>query len=570
MFENFKQNTVDFLTERLKFPFYSREEAEQTMQVQTSQTAKPEQIESSYATYDPFSSYTSSQFGQQTVLAANKNELIRKWRESSYLPEVDTALEEIANEAIVFDEIEDVIALNLQDIELPETIKDKMEESFEKIMYLLDFNGRGDEIFKQWFIDGTLNCESVYSNDRIREGIQKIQLLSPFNFHQFVDQSTGQKKYYYGDSTANALQLKAKDMAAVFFDEQITSINSGQASMDRKFYVSHLNKAMKAINQLGLIEDALVIYRITRSPEKRAFYVATGNLPKPKAEEYMRSLIQKYRQKKVYNTELGTIENRNRSISILEDFWFPVGKDGQGTKVESIAGQSPNFTSFEDVDYFLNKVYKALNLPQNRRNPEARNTQGNTIDIEKDELKFFKFILKLRRRFNNLFVDLMKKDLLAQNVMSISDWNMVQEKIKFTYANSNEYSEIKNNQIVSMRVDAANGATALIDAGILSPEYIQENILRLTEEEILKIKQQNAARADSAEMSDSEFGPDYDVQRRPSGGGGGGMHAGPRPMHGTPPKGSPDGIETATPPSGAPTSTTHSSTGSKVPEAPKP
>lgn len=538
---NLLESINTFLPERLKFPFYSRKEADiQTTQHTSITVTKPEQIETAYAAYDPFASTTGYQYGSQTVFASNKNELIRKWRESSYLPEVDIAISEIANEAIVYDEIDDPVALNLNDVELPEAIKDKMQESFSKILYLLDFNERGDELFRQWYVDGTLNFEVIYDNDRIREGIQKLQLLSPFNFHQFIDPNTGQKKFFYSDVSNNGTtRQQMREPEQILYDEQISTINSGITSMDKKCYVSHLNKAMKAINQLTLIEDSLVIFRITRSPEKRAFYISTGNLPKSKAEEYMRSLITKYRQKKVYNTDLGIIEDKSKTVSILEDFWFPIDKNGNGSKVESIAGQTPNFGGFEDVDYFVGKVYKALNVPENRRNKDGRLTEGNNIDIEKDELKFFKFILKLRRKFNNLFVDLLKKDLIAQNVMTLEDWNTIQEKIKFTYANSNEYTEIKNNQVLGMRIDAANTATSLVEGGYLSIEYIQKKILRLTDEEIAEIKQQNAIAAAEAgtgedEFGDNDFGPDYNVRRRSPAPSSGGMGGGIKPPPGKP------------------------------------
>lgn len=518
----------NFLPERLKFPFYSRREADLGTTQQTSVTAtKPEHIETAYAAYDPFASTVGTGYGPLTVFASNKNELIRRWREASYLPEVDIAISEISNEAIVFDEVDDAITLNLNDVDIPEPIKEKMQESFNKILYLLDFNEQGDQLFHQWYVDSELNIEVIYDNDNIRDGIQKLQLLSPFNFNTFIDPVTGQKKYAYTEMNSNANRLKTQDQQYIFYDEQITHINSGKPSMDRKCYVSYLNKAMKAINQLSLIEDALVIYRITRSPEKRAFYINTGSLNKSKAEEYMRSMIQKYRQKKVYNTETGTIEDKSKSVSILEDIWFAMDKNGASSKVEPIAGAAPNFGGFEDVDYFVNKVYKSLGIPENRRNKDGRLTEGNNIDIEKDELKFFKHILKLRRRFNNLFVDLLKKDLIAQNVLSLEDWNIIQEKVKFTYANSNEYTEIKNNQILSMRMDAANTATGLVDAKYLSVEYVQEKILRLSDEEITKINQQNAMRAaEEAGMGGEEdFGmndfPDHEVRRRiqPSRGG---------------------------------------------------
>ena len=519
------KETINNLLEGLKFSFYSKREAELENPSDTTATATEREVESSYVMYDPFASYSSSQMGQQSVWSASKNEMIRKWREASYLPEVDLALNEIGNEAIIYDEIDDIISLNLNDLDVPDSIKDMMQEAFSKILFLLDFNERGDELFRQWYIDGVLNLEAIYSNDRIRKGIQKLQLLSPFSFTAFIDPVTKQKKYYYGEANTNLVNRNVSK-EKVFLDEQITSINSGQWSMDRKFPISFLNKAMKVINQLTNIEDALVIYRITRSPEKRAFYVATGKLNKSKAEEYMRSLISKYRQKRTYNLDTGAMEDKTRSISILEDYWFSVDANGGGTKVESIAGLSPNFTSFEDMDYFVNKVYKALNIPLNRRSSDARVQISTSIDTEKEELRFFKMIVKLRRRFNMMFTDLLKKELLAKDVFSIEDWALIQEKIKYIYANSNEYSEIKNNQVIDMRVSTANNALALVEPGLLSRQWIQENILRFTDEDINLIKKQRIEEAaDEQNEGGTEeeeightFGPDYSVNRRGAGG----------------------------------------------------
>lgn len=506
------------LVEKLKFPFYSKQEVEYDTHPESSLTAKVTEIDNGYTSYDPFASTTSSQFGQQVVYSSNKNEMIRRWRESSYLPEVDTAVNEIANEAIVYDEIDQPVTLNITNIEISDNIKEKMEESFQNILYMLDFNERGDELFKQWYNDGQLNLETVFDNDRMIEGIQKLVLLTPYNFNQYIDKESGTKRYYYGDNAdANSYRHKSPDK--IFYDEQITSINSGIWSMDKKFPLSYLNKAMKAINQLNLIEDSLVIYRITRSPEKRAWFIPTGDLPKAKAEEYLRSIMNKFRQKRIYNTETGSMENKNRSISVLEDAWFPISKDGISPRVETIAGSNPNFGDFSDVDYFLNKVYKALGVPQNRRVTDSRVTLGNTVDIEKDELKFFKYILKLRRKFNNLFVDLMKKDLLAKKVLSLEDWMIIQEKINFVYANSNEYSEVKHNQIISMKVESATSAVSLIETGILSKEYIQREILRMNDEDMAKVKQENDLAngiKQDEELSNNEFSDENDV--RPKGG----------------------------------------------------
>ena len=480
------------LFEKLKFNFYSNKEAEIISVPEISTTSVPEEQEMGQVGYDPFSSSVMN-INKAAELTNNKNEMIQKWRASSYQAKVDSALNEICSEAIVFDEIEPPIKINLTEIELPDTIKDTIEESFQNILYMLDFNKKGIELFRQWYVDGQLNFEVVYDNNRIRDGIKKIILLSPFNFNSYYDVKTGTTKYYFGDINSNKHKLQSDSKEdRVFLEEQITHINSGYWSMDRKFPISKLNKAMKPINQLNLIEDSLVLARITKATEKRAFYIPTGKLNKAQAEEYIRSVISRYRQKRVYNIDSGTVENRSRTISVLEDFFFPVGADGQGPRVENIAGTAPGFTSFEDVDMFVNEVYTALGVPLNRRNKDNRITQGNQIDIEKDELKFFKQIIQERRKFNELFVDLLKKDLLAKNVLKIQDWILIQEKINFIYSSSNEYSEIKNNQIITMRVEAANAATQLVDNGYYSKKWVQKNILRLTDEDIQEIDNDNA------------------------------------------------------------------------------
>jgi hypothetical protein len=500
--------SYNMLVERLKFPFYSGKEAEMRSAIDTSMTSEPENIEFSPLSYNPFGNISSTDFTNSTMFSFNRNELIRKWREVSYLPEVTMALREITNEAIVYDEIEDAIQINLADVELPDEIKEKIEDTFNKILYMLDFSRRGDELFKQWYVDGVLNVEVVYNNARLREGIKQLVLLSPYNFIEFVDETSGQKKYFYSDTGYYNPQAVLKDPSKLYTEEQITTINSGESSIDRKFPIGYLNPALKTINQLSNIEDTLVIARITRATEKRMFKIPIGKLPKSKAEEYMRSLIMKYRQKKIYNTDMGTIENKNRAISILEDFFFPTDAAGVGPTVETLPGQVQGFGTFEDVDYFVNKLYKALNIPTSRRAADSRSTIGNQIDIEKDELKFFKHILKMRRKFNNLFVDLLKKDLLAQNVLSLEDWHVIQEKVKFSYANSNEYSEIKQNQIIAMRVDSANSAMGLVEPGLLSKKYIQTKILRLTDEEIRDIEIEQGVE-EKPEGEEEDFSSDF-------------------------------------------------------------
>jgi hypothetical protein len=479
----------DGLVEALKRPFYSEREAFQDRHKHYTTLAKDSELENPYITYDPFGLYTTMHLGGANSQIITYGDMVKRWRDAAQLPEVDDALSEIVSEAIVFDEIEQVIELNLDDIELTENIKAKIQESFSRILYLLDFNERGDELFRQWYVDATLNFEVVYNNRKIQDGIQKLILLPPYDLQKFKNEQDSQIRWYINKhQTYNPIK-DLENAEITYFDEQITQISSGILSPDKKNYFSPLQKAMKAINQLYTIEDSMILMRISKSTEKRAFYIDTGNLPKTKAEEYLKQMINKYRQKKVYNTETGTVDNGQKSISLLEDFWFGVNKEGRGTKVENLPGISNNFTSFEDVEYFLDKVYNALNIPNTRRNKESRVTIGNALDIEQDELKFFKYIQKLRRRFNNLFVDLLKKDLISKKVMSLDDWNKIQEKIKFKYASSNEISMIKKAQINQIKIDGANAALSLIDpqSKILSPEWVQENILRLTDEEKEKI-----------------------------------------------------------------------------------
>lgn len=503
------------ITEELKRTFYSDREAFQDRHKNFTQITKEIDVESPYITYDPFSMYTNSfALGGSNSMPVNTNDYIRRWREASILPEVDEAVGEIASEAIVFDELDPAIDINLDEIELTENIKSKIRESFDRVLYLLDFNEKGEELFKQWYVDSTLNFECVYNNRKMKEGLQKLILLPPYDIMKYKNEQDSTIRWFINKhQTYNPLK-DLENAEITYFDEQITQINSGILSPDKKCYYSPIQKAMKSINQLYLLEDTLLIYRITRSTEKRMFNVDVGNLPKSKAEEYMKGLINKYRQKKVYNTETGTLENAAKSISILEDMWFPKRSDGRGTTVDTLQGSSTNFGGFDDIDYFVNKVYTALNIPTNRRSKENRITINPTIDIEKDEMKFFKYIQKLRRKFNNLFVDLLKKDLIARQVLSLDDWKKIQEKIKFNYASSNEISMIKKAQINEVKINGANNSLGLIEARILSGKYVQKNILRLSDEEIAEIEEQLLA------SGGNETQPDA-LGNEPTGGGAG-------------------------------------------------
>jgi len=477
----------------LKKPIYSDKKVSLDRMKDTTQISDPaKHQDSNYISYNGIFSYFSNKLSDQ-VANKTQNDLIVQTRKLSLNPEVDEALQEIIDEAIVYDEKDLTIELNLEEIEISDKIKTKMIDSFNRILFLLDFNQRGDEIFKQWYVDGIESFEVVYDNKSIKEGIQKLILLTPFNLYKVKDEN-GIIKYFYHDKPTYNLLKDLNDSSKTYAEDQISQITSGIYDSFQRVHLSPLHKAIKTANQLNLIEDSLIIFRITRSPEKRAFYIDTGNLPKSKAEEYVKSLMNRYRQKKIYDSTTGQIEDAPKKISIMEDYWFPISQTAQGqrgTKIETVQGLAPGFGSFEDVDYFVNKLYRALNVPVSRRNQEARLQFSGGVDIERDELKFFKYIMKLRRRFNQLFIDLLKKDLIAKGVFSIHDWGKIQEKIKFKYANSNEFSTIKKVQITMMKVDAGNAATPLMESGVLSKAYVQKNIMLLSEEDIKQIEKDN-------------------------------------------------------------------------------
>jgi len=485
------------LTEQLNKPIYSKEEADIENAKNLSTTSSEKDIESNYISYDPFSTYTNSALGDQNGGGfADRKELIGKWRKAIWNPEVDEAINEILSEAIVFDEQEKVVSLNLDDLDMPKKIKKKILDSFDHILFMLDFNRNGEDIFKKWYVDGQLNVEAIYDNKKIKEGIQKLRILSPFNIWKIKNEKTGEIKFILTDDRpSNNYAQNIKTSERIFDLEQITQIVSGLWSSDGKTPMSYLQKAIKSINQLNLLEDAVVIWHITRSPEKRVFYIDTGNLPKAKAEEYIKRLISKYRQKKVYNADSGSLESRSKSISILEDFWLPRNSAGRGTQIDTLAAQSGGMESMEHIEYFVNKIYKGLNIPRSRRDKENTTVINTGIDVEKDELKFFKFVLKLRRRFNNMFIDLIKKDLLAKKVVKLKEWEIIQEQIKFRYADNNPYSDIKKMQILELRMGIAANAIDMVENEFLSKTWIRREILKQTEEEIDQIKKELERRA---------------------------------------------------------------------------
>lgn len=438
----------------------------------------------------------------------NMNRLISLWRNMAQDPMIDDAIDEIINEFVVDNVTAKFIELNLDNVELSEKIKKQIFYSFDKIYNLLELDNYAYDIIKKFYVDGQLNVEVVYNEKSLKDGINELIICSPFNLVQFYNQDDEKYYYIYLDDLKNINFHSLKDLknnSKCYSEEQFVRITSGIWSKDNSFPISFLNRAIKSLNQLNLIEDALVIFRITRSPEKRVFYIDVGKLPKTKAEEYVKTLIQKYRTKKVYNIETGSLDNAAKTVNILEDFWFPVS-EGKSSRVETLSGANLTMDNLEDLKYFRNKVYKSLNIPLTRFDNENKLQFNNPSEIERTEIKFFKFILRLRNKFNILLKELMKRDLIARNILTLQDWNNIHNNIIFNYNSDNEYYELKKLSKIEQKINIASSASQLVDSGYLSIKYVQKNILFLSDEELSQIEQDNKEFAkNNPMMSEEDF-----------------------------------------------------------------
>jgi len=513
------------LSEELKKTFYSNKEASLTASTSKNlSTSSPmmSREEGNNTMYGDINSYSQSFGGDIDYLIAQRNNLIKQWRHATFTPEVDQALIEIVNEAIVFEENDRVpIKLNLDDIEIADKIKDEILDSFSKILKLLNFKLKGQSLFRQWYVDGVLNLEVVYNNKKLSEGIKKIIVLSPFDFYKCTDIESGETKFFYNamlnqrqNNRNNQLSLMdlAKDVELEFKPEQITQIDSGLFSEDRLFPISYVNKSLKIINQLSLIEDSIIIYRITRAPEKRVFKIDTGRLSKSKSEQYVKRMMDKHRNKLTYNISTGEIENRKGSISVLEDFWIPVNADGKGTEIDTLSGTGADLSDIADLEYFYKKLYKSLNVPINRLDSESQFTAVSTssLDIEKEEVKLFKFVSSLRKNFNGMFYDLLKKDLLAKKVFSLQDWNNIKESIVVEYTNNNNFAQARRLSNLDDLMNIANTALDLVGEGIMTKEWVQKEVLNFNDEDLKLFDKQREKELEKAKAEKEKYGLEDD------------------------------------------------------------
>ena len=443
-------------------------------------------------------------FGQyldMEVTAKNDTDLIKRYREVAQHPECDMAIEDIINEVIVSDERDTSVSLSLDKLSISDNIKTKIRDEFEEVMKLLNFDEKGHDIFKRFYIDGRIYFHKVIDPTSPRKGLTELRYIDPRKIKKVREvrkkRDSKSKGIEVIEQSAEWFVYNEKGMTSAnsnagikISTDSITYVTSGIIDQTKNMVLGHLHKAIKPVNQLRMIEDAVVIYRIVRAPERRIFYVDVGNLPKIKAEQYLRDVMARYRNKLVYDASTGEIRDDRKHMSMLEDFWLPRREGAKGTEVSTLAG-GQNLGEISDVVYFQKKLYKALNVPISRMESEAGFNLGRAAEISRDELKFTKFVARLRKRFTQMFNDILKTQLVLKGVMTIEDWSNIKEHIQYSFLKDGYFAELKNAEILRERIRLAEQISPHVGK-YYSVEYVRKNVLRQSDEDIIEIDRQIA------------------------------------------------------------------------------
>ena len=446
-------------------------------------------------------------FGQYIDLsgtegAKNEADLIRRYRDIAMHPECDAAIEDIINESIVSDTKSAPIDIVTDDLDLPDNVKTLIRQEFENVVELLQFNHYGHETFRKWYVDGRLFYHIIVDEKSPKKGILELRPIDPTRIRKVKeieeekDPKTGaqiiksvQEYYLYQDTS-----MSKSNSGLKISKDAIQYTTSGLLDTARKNVLSYLHKAIKPVNQLRMMEDSLVIYRLSRAPERRIFYIDVGNLPKGKSEEYLRSIMNQYRNKLVYDASTGEIKDDRKHMSMLEDFWLPRREGGRGTEITTLPG-GENLGQIDDIFYFQKKLYRSLNVPVNRLEQEAQFSLGRSTEISRDEVKFQKFINRLRKKFSWLFLDLLKTQLLLKGIITESDWRSIRENISVDFIRDSYFSELKEAEIIRERLELLAQLDEYV-GNYYSKEWVQKNILRQSDEDIdMMAKQIDTERA---------------------------------------------------------------------------
>lgn len=437
---------------------------------------------------------------------------IRQYRAVATHPEVDAAIEDIVNESIVANENESPVTLILDHVEgLSDQLKKAMTEEFDQICSMLRFTDLGHDMFRRWYVDGRLYHHLVVDEKNLKAGIQEIRPIDATKIRKVKevkkkkDPATGAtlvenvNEFYIYQEKPGGMNQGIK-----LSNDSVSYVTSGLLDVDRKRVVSHLHKALKPINQLRMMEDSLVIYRLSRAPERRIFYIDVGNLPRGKAETYMKDIMARYRNKLVYDADTGKIRDDRKHMSMLEDFWLPRREGGRGTEISTLPG-GENLGQIDDIIYFQKKLYRSLNVPINRLEQEAQFSLGRSTEINRDEVKFQKFVDRLRKRFSILFTEILKKQLIMKAIITEEDWNDWQQDIVVDYVRDNHFSELKDAELLQNRLQTLDTMQQYVGE-FFSKEYVMKNVLQLDDNDIKEMKKQIEQEKAAGEIPDDEQG----------------------------------------------------------------
>ena len=441
-------------------------------------------------------------------------DIIKRYRDMSLHPECDTAIEHVVNEAIVSDLNDSPVEIDLDNLNVSDGLKKVIRNEFKGVKELLDFDSKSHEIFRNWYVDGRLYYHKVIDTKKPDEGIQEIRYIDSLKIKLMrIREKDGDKRGVPvlpmgGPNSAEAVTKDAKVIEYYTYYPQgmaqkygsvagkgiriakdsICHVHSGLVDRNKKIGLSYLHKAIKGLNQLRMIEDSLVIYRMSRAPERRIFYIDVGNLPKVKAEQYLRDVMQRYRNKLVYDANTGEVKDDKKFMSMLEDFWLPRREGGRGTEISTLPG-GQNLGELTDIEYFQKKLYRSLNVPESRIGDTGGFNLGRSSEILRDELMFSKFVGRLRKRFSLLFLDLMKTQLVLKNIVTPDDWEKMREHIQFDYLYDNHFAELKDHELMSERLNIMVAIEPYIGT-YYSRDHVKRKILRQTDEEIEEMRQE--------------------------------------------------------------------------------
>ena len=432
--------------------------------------------------------------------AKNEQELIRRYREIALHPECDMAIEDIVNEAIVANELKDAVKLNLENVEYSKEIRHKIEKEFVEVLRLMNFNTRGHDIFRRWYVDGRVYYHKIIDRESPVKGITELRYIDPRKIKKIREI---RKKRPDGATPYGLTVVDEFEEYFIYNEKGVSNTTSGGIKIapdaiafcpsgivdqNKNLVLSYLHKAIKPVNQLRMIEDASVIYRIARAPERRIFKIDVGNLPKVKAEQYLRDVMARYRNKLVYDATTGEIRDDRNYMSMLEDFWLPSREGGRGTQIDTLPGGA-NLGEIADIEYFRAKLYRSLNVPVSRLESSSGFNLGRSTEITRDELKFTKFVQRLRKKFTEIFNDILRTQLVLKGVIAEEEWFKLRDKIQYSFLQDGHFAELKESEMLMERLRLADSMRDYVGK-YYSVEFIRKNVLRQTDKEITDIDKQ--------------------------------------------------------------------------------